>query len=355
MAHGSQPATNKANINEAKNGVVSTTLKVYSWFDEGEPGTATPGLTEQQVKTLVEAGKVAINRTNLHEPNILLEDLLNGPYFGDDRSLALTSDRLLKIFQEKPSHEIETGTTQTFSDITNTEIVRTNLNSLETVGTTDKVRGGLSQEDKVILIKAIKASYDRIGIDTQEENETDTKVIDYATPEERQTDTGKVILYEFRDSFLGWSPNLRLEHTDFLMTSRTMAVATSADLGAKMRLSAEISREYGHREFLFRQRPQVGRVLALPPALTTEPNKYIFFLVTRSKEFDRVRIEDLFRCLEALRDKLVETNQTSVSLPIIEPGRGNIKLRDLYSLLATIFFSTDITVCLHDRYYLSQV
>ncbi len=95
----------------------------------------------------------------------------------------------------------------------------------------------------VILIKAINARYDRIGLHTQEEDETHTRLIDNATPEERQTDTGKVILYEFRDSFQGWSPNLRLEHTDFLLTSRTMAVATSADLGAKMRLSPEINRE----------------------------------------------------------------------------------------------------------------
>ncbi len=226
---------------------------------------------------------------------------------------------------------------------------------MKTVGTTDKVRGGLSQEDKVVLIKAIKASYDRIGLDTQEHDESFTKTVDYATPEQRETETGKVMVYEFRDSFLGWSPNICLEHTDFLMTPRTMAVAIPATLESKMRLSAEMNREYGHREFLFRQRPEVGRVLALLPTLTTEPGKYIFFLVTRNKEFDRVSIEDLFQCLEKLRDKLVETNQTSVSLPIIDPGRGNIKLRDLYSLLATIFFSTDITVYLHDRYYLSII
>ncbi len=109
MAHGSPPEVNKADINEARNGVVPTTLKVYSWFDEGKPRPTRPGLTEQQVKTLVEAGKVATNRTNLHEPDIPLEDLLNGPYFGDDRNLALTSDRLLKIFQERPSARVEVG------------------------------------------------------------------------------------------------------------------------------------------------------------------------------------------------------------------------------------------------------
>ena len=89
----------------------------------------------------------------------------------------------------------------------NTETDPTSSNLLKTVGTTDKVRGGLSQEDKAILIKAIKASYDRIGVDTHEHEESLTNTEHYATTEQRQTDTGRVILYELRDSFLGWSPN----------------------------------------------------------------------------------------------------------------------------------------------------
>ncbi len=70
-----------------------------------------------------------------------------------------------------------------------------------------------------------------------------------------------------------WSPILSLEHADLLMTPKTMAVATSANIESKMRLSAEINREYGHRELLFRQRPPTGTVLALPPSLMAEPSK----------------------------------------------------------------------------------
>ena len=59
----------KGNINESKNGVILTTLKVYDWFDEGEQRQEGSGLTEQQLIALVTAGKVATN----------LEELLNGP------------------------------------------------------------------------------------------------------------------------------------------------------------------------------------------------------------------------------------------------------------------------------------
>ncbi len=127
------------------------------------------------------------------------------------------------------------------------------------------------------------------------------------------------------------------------------------NMDMKMRLSAEINREYGHIEFLFRQRPEVGKILALPPDLTAERGKYIFFALTRKKDWDRVNLEDLYTCMENLRNKLVENGKTPVGLPISDPGRGNIKFSDFYTMLVTIFFGTDITICLHDRYYLTQV
>ena len=88
----------KANVNEPKKGVIPTTLKVYGWFDEGEQRQHGPGLTEQQLSALVTAGKVATNRDLLREPEILLEEMLKGPYFGDARSTTPTSKRLLKLF-----------------------------------------------------------------------------------------------------------------------------------------------------------------------------------------------------------------------------------------------------------------
>ena len=163
-----------------------------------------------------------------------------------------------------------------------------------------------------------------------------------------------MFVYDFSHSFTGWSSNLRLEHTDFLTARRSLVVSVAANLDIKMRLSAEIDREYGHREFLFRQRPELGKILALPPALTAERGKYVFLAVTRKKDWDRVLLEDLYTSMENLRNKLVEIGINSVSQPIIDPGRGNIKLSDFYSMLATIFFGTDITICLHDRYYLTQ-
>ncbi len=179
--------------------------------------------------------------------------------------------------------------------------------------------------------------------------------MEYPTKQEQQTDIGKVIIYDFKHSFVGWSANLQLEHKDFLLTKRSMAVSAPASLESRMRLGAEIDREYGHKEFLFRQRPELGKVIALPPAITSEEGKYVFLFIIRAKEWDRVVVERLYECMQRLRDKLVQIGKTSVSMPIVDPGRGNIQLRDFYSMLASIFFGTDITIYLHDRYYLTVV
>ncbi len=205
------------------------------------------------------------------------------------------------------------------------------------------------------MIKRIKASYDRIGIDTFDHDEEPANAVDYPTKQEQRTEIGKVTIYDFKRSFVGWSANLQLEHKDFLTRKRSMAVSAPGSRDSKMRLGAESDREYGHKEFLFRQRPEVGGVIALPPAITSEEGKYVLIFITRLKEWDRVVVERLYECMQNLRDRLVEIGKTSVSMPIVDPGRGNIQLLDFCSMLATIFFGTNITIYLHDRYYLTIV
>ena len=110
-----------------------------------------------------------------------------------------------------------------------------------------------------------------------------------------------------------------------------MAVAISADLQMKTMLTAELDSEYAHSEFLFRQRPQTGKLLLLPPTLTQEPGKHICYMVTRTREF------------------------MNVSMPLKDSGRGHIDVRDFNAMLALTFAGTEICVHLHDRVYLTTV
>ncbi len=102
-----------------------------------------------------------------------------------------------------------------------------------------------------------------------------------------------------------WSHNIVIERTDFFETKRSMAMAISAVLQKKAMLFAVLDGEYAHKEFFFRQRPQTGKLLLLPPTLTQEPSKHVCYMVTRTREKDPVALPDLFKCLEVLRDKLL--------------------------------------------------
>ncbi len=119
----------------------------------------------------------------LNEEIILIEELLGGPYFGDGRHTA-ESDEI----HGNPDHKSTEGP----------------------VGTTDYVRGGLSPNDRAMMIKRIKSCYDRVGIDTIEQEERSNNDVDCPTPQERETEIGRIFVYDFKYSFMGWSGNLRL-------------------------------------------------------------------------------------------------------------------------------------------------
>ena len=63
-----------------------------------------------------------------------------------------------------------------------------------------------------------------------------------------------------------YSRNIILTDTDFILTNRTCAIAITADMSFRRALAADFKREYKNVEFLWKQRPGVGGVAALPPA-----------------------------------------------------------------------------------------
>ena len=106
-------------------------------------------------------------------------------------------------------------------------------------------------------------------------------------------------------------------------------------------------------EFLWKQRPGIGGVAALPPAASQIPGKYLCFLVTRATEKQHVDPENLVLSLTRLRDFLVEMDVKELSLPVYDPNRGRLHPRELYALVLVMFSDTNIQVYLHKKYYLS--
>ena len=103
----------------------------------------------------------------------------------------------------------------------------------------------------------------------------------------------------------------------------------------------------------WKQRPGIGGVAALPPAVSQIPGKFLCFLVTRATEKQHVDPENLVLSLTRLRDFLVEMDVKELSLPVYDPNRGRLHPRELYALVHVIFSDTNIQIYLHKKYYLS--
>ena len=71
-------------------------------------------------------------------------------------------------------------------------------------------------------------------------------------------------------------------------------------------LAADFKREVKNIELLWKQRPGIGGVAALPLAASQIPGKYLCFLVARATEKLHVDSEDLVLSLTRLRDFLVK-------------------------------------------------
>ena len=150
-----------------------------------------------------------------------------------------------------------------------------------------------------------------------------------------------------------YSSNIILTDSDFRLTNKTCAIAITADMSFRTALAADFKREYKNVEFLWKQRPGIGGVAALPPAASQIPGKYLCFWVTRATEKQHVDPENLVLSFTRLRDFLGEMDVKELSLPVYDPNRGRLHPRELKALVHVIFSDTNIQVYLHKKYYLS--
>ena len=164
----------------------------------------------------------------------------------------------------------------------------------------------------------------------------ETGDLEAETGEDPKTpDTGRVVetYFNLPNEYSG---SIILPDSDFILRIRTCAIAITADMSFKTALAADFKREYKNREFLWKQRPGIEGVAALPPRASQIPGKYSCFLVTRATEKRHVDPENLVLSLTRLRDFLVERGVKELSLPVHDPNRGRLHPRELYALIHVI-------------------
>ena len=124
-----------------------------------------------------------------------------------------------------------------------------------------------------------------------------------------------------------YSENILITDSDFILSDRTSATCITEDMSFKSRLEVDFKREYRNVEFLFRQRPGLGGMAALPPSVAQVPGKYLCFLVTRVNDRNTIDPEHVMLALTRLRDFMIERGITEVSMPVYDPNRGKLSPR----------------------------
>ena len=150
-----------------------------------------------------------------------------------------------------------------------------------------------------------------------------------------------------------YSEKIMITDSDFILSDRTGAICITADMSFRSRLEADFKREYQNVEFLFRQRPGLGGMAALPPSVAQVPGNYLCFLVKRVNERNTIDPEHVMLTLTRLRDFMIERGIVEVSMPVYDLNRGKLSPRELYAILHVVFAETEIMVHLHKKYYLS--
>ena len=154
---------------------------------------------------------------------------------------------------------------------------------------------------KNLIIKNLKSARETGELETEAENA-------------KKTPFGRIFKPYF-DLPNHYSNNIVIMDSDFILTEHkhTCAIAITADVSFKTTLAADFKREYKNIEFLWKQRPGVGGMIALPPVASQIPGKYLCFLVTKATDRQHVYPESLALALTRLRDFLVERGVTSLS------------------------------------------
>ena len=222
------------------------------------------------------------------------------------------------------------------------EIPPDNLDPASSMGTSinifvRRVGVGLTHSEK-LMIKKLREVRETNGLELGEEEAEPT------------------IGQKFKTKFeipREYSENILITDSDFILLDRTSAICITADISFKSRLEAEFKREYQNVEFLFRQRPGLGGMAALPPSVAQVPGKYLCFLVTRVNERNTIDPEHVMLALTRLRDFMIERGIVEVSMPVYDPNRGKLSPRELYAILHVVFAEMEIMVHLHKKYYLS--
>jgi len=176
---------------------------------------------------------------------------------------------------------------------------------------------------------------------------------DHIVPREYLTDNTFERIHLIHDIpyYPYYCPKIRYEDSSVFDSHHSKAHCVSADFHMGMGIAKQFRIRYKNVQLLLRQQCKPGRVAILTPFETKTANEYVFYLVTKTRYFEKPNFKILEATLIDMCDIAITCNINVISIPMIGTGLDRLKWTDVYYILAktlmTITKDYDLTVIVH--------
>ncbi len=146
-----------------------------------------------------------------------------------------------------------------------------------------------------------------------------------------------------------WSKTIQYLEGYLLDTKDSVAISMSTDCAMQVGLPADMRKHFGHEDYIFNQKCQVGQVAVLPPAKTQtkKVNQHAYFLMTKVRYFNKPTLNDVERCMMNMAKHAQLNGVRRISIPRIGCGMDRLSWKKVYAIIDTVFRKTDIMITVY--------
>ena len=135
----------------------------------------------------------------------------------------------------------------------------------------------------------------------------------------------------------------RIEYSDedIFDNPDSKAHCVPADLQMAFGVAKLFRARYGNIQFLFHQRCHTGAVALLTPVQTGVAGEYIFYLVTKTRYFDKPTFPDARQTMRAFVNMALKYDVQRVHIPLLCTGWDDMAWPETYHFLAETLLEID--------------
>lgn len=133
---------------------------------------------------------------------------------------------------------------------------------------------------------------------------------------------------------------------DLFTSQDSLAHCVSHDLRMGAGIAKIFHSKFGKVDELIGQHAGIGDVAVLEDSNQNQ-GRYIYYLVTKQRYFNKPTYDDLTGSLEKMRDHMLDNNVSKLSIPKIGCGLDKLKWNNVKKILKKVFVETDIEITVY--------